>query len=169
MLKLITNHVSYKGEIMASVEWNAVARRHLDAKINKQTPIGKLAPPPRGWLKAIREALGMTTAQLARRMGISQPGVVMLEQSEAAATIKLETLARAAAALNCRLVYALIPNEPLEMMVQTRVHQIAKQHIGAVEQTMRLENQGVDDAAARERQVEFMSRKINARILWNGL
>jgi predicted DNA-binding mobile mystery protein A len=154
---------------MEKAERNAIARRHLDAKINAQTPIGKLTPPSRGWLKAVREALGMTTAQLARRMGISQPGIVMLEQSEAAATIKLETLARAAEALNCRLVYALIPNEPLETMVQARARLIAKQHIGTVEHTMRLENQGVEDAVARERQVESVSRKIDARILWNGL
>ena len=123
--------------------------------------------PPRGWIKAIREALGMSTAQLARRMGISQPGVVVLEQSEALAHIKLETLQRAAAAMNCRLVYALVPEEPLETMVRKRAQLIAMQHLGAVEHSMRLEAQGVEDMAARERQLDALAGQIDARTLWD--
>ena len=85
---------------MGNTKQNTTARRHLDARINRQTPVDGLVRPPRGWIKAIREALGMSTAQLARRMGIRQPGVVVLEQSETLAHIKLEALQRAAAALN---------------------------------------------------------------------
>jgi predicted DNA-binding mobile mystery protein A len=152
---------------MAKAERNAVARRHLDARVNKQTPVEKLARPPRGWIKAIREALGMSTAQLARRMEISQPGVVMLEQSEALGTIKLETLQRVAEAMNCQLVYALVPNEPLETMIRERARQIARQHLGSVEHSMRLENQGVEDRAAREQQLDAMASQIDARNLWD--
>ncbi|MDR3440599.1 mobile mystery protein A [Telmatospirillum sp.] len=152
---------------MAKAERNAMARRHLDARINKQTPAEKLTRPPRGWIKAIREALGMTTAQLARRMEISQPGVVVLERSEAAGTIKLDTLQRAAAALNCRLVYALVPDEPLGTMVRERARQLAQRHLGTVEHTMRLENQGIEDLADREQQLDIMASQIAPRILWD--
>ena len=76
------------------------------------------APPVRGWIKAIREALGMTTAQLAKRLGVRQPSVVALEQSEARGTIELATLRRVAEALDCTLVYALIPNKPLEATIR---------------------------------------------------
>jgi predicted DNA-binding mobile mystery protein A len=152
---------------MGNAEHTTTARRHLDARLNRQTPVDGLVRPPRGWIKAIREALGMTTAQLARRMGISQPGVVILEQSEALAHIKLETLQRAAAAMNCRLVYALIPEEPLETMVQKRARLIALQHLGAVEHSMRLEAQGIEDKTAREAQLEALARQIDARTLWN--
>lgn len=152
---------------MGNVERNATARCHLDARVNRQTPVDGLVRPPRGWIKAIREALGMSTAQLARRMGISQPGVVVLEQSEAMAHIKLETLQRAAAAMNCRLVYVLVPEEPLETMVRKRARLIAMQHLGAVEHSMKLEAQGVDDMAARERQLEALASQIDARTLWD--
>ena len=82
---------------MAIDDHNAVARRHLDARVHAKAPLEGLVRPPRGWIKAIREALGMTTAQLARRMQISQPAIVLLEQSEASGRIKMETLQRAAA------------------------------------------------------------------------
>jgi predicted DNA-binding mobile mystery protein A len=152
---------------MEKAQRNAVARRHLDTRVNQRTPVENLARPPRGWIKAIREALGMTTAQLARRMEISQPGVVMLERSEASGTIKLDTLQRAAAALNCHLVYALVPNEPLESMVLQRARQLALRHLDAIEHTMRLENQEVEDRAARKRQLDTMIDQINARTLWD--
>jgi len=152
---------------MGKAERNVVARRHLDARVNKQTPVERLTRPPRGWIKALREALDMSTAQLGRRMEISQPGVVMLEQSEALGTIKLETLQRAAAAMNCQLVYALVPNKPLEAMVQERARLIARQHLGTVEHSMRLENQGVEDRTAREQHLDAVAGQIDARNLWD--
>ena len=151
---------------MDKSERNAVARRVLDARVNKGTPVAKLAKPPRGWIKAIREALGMTTAQLAHRMGISQPRIVDLERSEILGRIKLETLQRAASAMNCQLVYVLLPNEPLETMIQGRARQIAMGHLGSIEHTMRLENQGVEGASARERQIEDMMGQVDHRTLW---
>jgi predicted DNA-binding mobile mystery protein A len=111
----------------------------------------------------------MTTAQLASRMKISQPGVVMLEQSETMGTIKLETLQRAAAALNCQLVYALVPNEPLESMVHQRARLIARKHLDVVEHSMRLENQGVENRAARDQQLEDTASQIAHRTLWNEI
>lgn len=152
---------------MNKAERNAMARRHLDGRLNRQTPVEKLARPPRGWIKAIREALGMSTAQLGRLLDVSQPSVVLLEQSEALGTIKLETLQRAATAMNCQLVYALVPNAPLETMVRERARLIAKRHMGSVEHTMRLENQGVDDEVAREQQLNAMASQIDARTLWD--
>jgi len=148
-------------------ERSAIARRHLDARVSMQTTAEKLTRPPRGWLKAIREALGMTTAQLARRMNISQPGVVMLEKSEASGTIKLETLHRAAEAMNCKLVYALVPVQPLEAMVRKRARFIATQHLDAVEHTMRLENQGIDNQVTREQQLGALASQIRNRHLWD--
>ena len=135
--------------------------------MNPQSPVAGLLRPPHGWIKAIRDALGMSMAQLARRMGISQPGIVRLEQCEAAGRIKLETLQRAAAALNCRLVYALVPIEPLETMVHDRARAIAMRDLAAIEHTMRLENQGVEDRMARDRQLDVMASRIDVRILWD--
>src|SRR6266403_836753 len=91
----------------------ALSRSHLDERFKKMNAVGRFQPPLRGWIKAIREALGMSTLQLAKRLKIKQPSVVALEQSEAKGTIELATLRRVAEALDCTLVYALVPNKPL--------------------------------------------------------
>src|SRR5215813_3110930 len=92
----------------------AQSRARLDERFQKLKPVTQYDVPVRGWIKAIREALGMTTAQLANRLGIKQPSVVAIEQSEAKGTIELATMRRVAEALDCTLVYALVPNKPLE-------------------------------------------------------
>ena len=127
----------------------------------------RLARPQKGWIKAIREALGMSSIQLARRVGIDQSVLYRIESSEIAGKVKLETLERVAAGLNCRLVYALIPNEPLEEMVRKRALEVAGKHLGAVEHTMRLENQAVDDDSARRQQLETLLSEIDMRRLWD--
>jgi predicted DNA-binding mobile mystery protein A len=86
------------------------SRKHLDARFRALGSANRYASPNRGWIKAIREALGMTTVQLAKRLGVKQPSVTALEQSEAKGTIELATLRRVAEALDCVLVYALVPN-----------------------------------------------------------
>ena len=142
------------------------ARQHLDSRLSSAA-LRSLQRPPRGWIKAVRDALGMTTAQLAARLGVSQPAVVLLEQSEAEGHIKLDTLQRAAAALDCRLVYALVPNQPLEHRVQARQREIAERQITAVEHSMTLENQSVEDGAARERLLRTLTEQVDPKTLWS--
>ena len=65
--------------------------------------------PSRGWARTIRKALGMTQAHIAAKLGISRQSVQDLEQAEAERRITLESMDRLARALNCRLVYAFVP------------------------------------------------------------
>ena len=119
------------------------AIRHLDKRFTALRPLAKSPRPPKGWLRAIRDALGMTTAQLADRLGVSQPRIVELEQSEVSGGVTLNTLQRAAEALGCRFVYALVPDRPLADTVRERAELIAARQTGAVAQSMRLEDQEV--------------------------
>jgi predicted DNA-binding mobile mystery protein A len=126
------------------------AIHHLDARFAALHPLAEGIRPPKGWVRAVRDALGMTTAQLARRIGVSQPRIVELEQAEAGGTINMRSLQRAAEALGCRVVYALIPQRPLEVTIRERAERLAARHYGAVEHSMGLEDQGVDDAQASQ-------------------
>lgn len=76
--------------------------------------------PHPGWIRAIRDAIGMTGPQLARRLGITAQGLVSVERSEAQGRIQLNTLRRAAEAMDCVLVYALVPKTSLKAMVDHR-------------------------------------------------
>ena len=116
---------------------------HLDKHFAALRPLAQAQRPPKGWLRAIRDALGMTTSQFAGRLGVSQPRIVELEQSEASGGVTLNTLQRAAEALGCRLVYALVPERPLEKTVRARADLVASRLTAAVEQSMRLEGQEV--------------------------
>jgi predicted DNA-binding mobile mystery protein A len=117
------------------------------------------ARPPRGWVKAIREALGMTTAQLAKRLGISQPSAVGLEKAEAAKVITLETLERAARALDCTLVYVLVPRKPLETIVRERAREKARERLRTISHSMSLEDQRVREEDEHE-QLERLAQKL---------
>ncbi len=126
------------------------ARKKLDKRLNILQNADVLARPPRGWIKAIREALGMTTAQLGKRLGVSQPRVLGIEKAEVAGSITLESLTRAARALDCRVVYAIVPRKPLESLVEDRARELAKQRLRATSHSMALENQRVDEADEQE-------------------
>lgn len=141
-------------------------RSRLDERFNEIRPARRFAPPVRGWIKAIREGLGMTTMQLAKRLGVSQPSVTALEQSEAKGTIELATLRRVAAALDCTVVYALVPNQPLESTVRERARLFAKRRLAPVEHTMLLEDQSVvgRDPEAR---IDELIRETNPRLFWD--
>ncbi|MDD5586178.1 MAG: transcriptional regulator [Alphaproteobacteria bacterium] len=87
-------------------------RHDLDAQFKKWRGLGPAAARPHGgWLRAVREALGMSTRQLGRRLETCSSAVTRLEQSEAAGTIHLASLERAAEALGCKVVYALVPEK----------------------------------------------------------
>jgi predicted DNA-binding mobile mystery protein A len=147
----------------------ALARRHLDARLSKLRNAPELARPPRGWLKALREALGMTAGQFGKRLGVSQPRVSQVEVDEKIGSVTLKTLREAAEALDCELVYALVPTRPLEEMLRERAEEVADQQLNRVSHTMTLENQGLDRrslVAARERLIEDLLRG-NPKSLWD--
>ena len=122
----------------------------LDSHFDEWQPLRGLARPPRGWVRAIREALGMSAATLSERLGTTAGAVTRLEQSEAADRIRLDTLRRAADALGCDLVYLLVPRRPLTAVVRDRARELAHHQIIATEQTMRLEDQATGKTSEME-------------------
>ena len=139
------------------------ASEQLDKRLNELRLLTKATRPSRGWIRAVREALGMTTAQLAKRMDVRQPRIVELEKAEASGNITMRSLERAAEALGCQVVYALIPREPLTTTLEERALQVAERQLSSVEQTMRLEAQGVDDQAQRKRTLERLADDLLRR------
>jgi predicted DNA-binding mobile mystery protein A len=126
------------------------AIRHLDDRFQVLRPLAESPRPAKGWLRAIRDALGMTGAQMGHRLHVTQPSIAGLEQAEVNGSITLHTLQRAAEALGCRLVYALVPERPLADTLRERAELIATRESEAVEHTMRLENQATGDKRVRK-------------------
>ena len=115
--------------------------RQLDDALRPLSESALPTPQRGGWLKTIREALGITTRQLATRVGLAQSTLIESEQGEAAETISLAQLRRLADALGCELRYALIPRTPLAGQVDAQADRKARERVAAVAHTMELEAQ----------------------------
>jgi predicted DNA-binding mobile mystery protein A len=125
------------------------------------------AVPRGGWIRAIREAIGMTTAQLAKRVHVTRQAVSDAERREAADEITLAQLRRFAAALDCELVYALLPRRPLREVVDERADKLARGEVAAVAHSMALEAQATDAALVSERVNEVKRQLLAQR--WSRL
>jgi len=148
----------------------ASARKQLGKRLNKLRNSDALSRPPRGWIKAIRDALGMTTTQFGKRLGVSQSTALGFEKSEVSKGITLETLERAARALDCRLVYALVPSKPLELLVEGQARELAKKRLRATSHSMALEDQRVDEADERDHLERLVQKLLNqpGSALWEN-
>jgi predicted DNA-binding mobile mystery protein A len=143
------------------------ARKRLDEKFRAYGPVENFAPPPKGWVRAIRDALGMSLRQLGDRVGMTPQAVSYLEESEANGTVSLNTLRRAAEALDCVVVYALVPKTSLTEMVERRARDIAMRAIGRVSHSMALEDQQVDrDLESRIQR--YIANAVTDRNLWDS-
>jgi predicted DNA-binding mobile mystery protein A len=100
--------------------------------------------PAKGWLRAIREATGITVSEAAKRMGRAPSLVIQQERAETDYRITLRSLREAADALGCQLVYALIPkNGSIHELAEERARTKATENVRAVEHSMALEDQAV--------------------------
>jgi predicted DNA-binding mobile mystery protein A len=129
---------------------NELRLRQLDAELRKYAAL-RTSAPNTGWIKEIRRAIGMTAAQLAKRLHVTQAAVTGWEGREQKGTISLNTLRKAADALDCDLAYVFIPRGGLESTVNRRITDVARQRVGDVGHTMGLEQQPVSDAYAKRR------------------
>ena len=141
-----------------SPDQTILARKSLDRRL---APLRAepLIAPPNGWIKAIREALGMTTRQLAARMGAARSRVTAIEKAEVTGSTTIKTLREAAEAMNCTLVYAIVPTSTLDDILREQAARKADVELARHHHTMRLENQAMDKrdlAAERERLVSDM-------------
>lgn len=148
-----------------------LARRKLDetGRGLREATTRFLAKPHGGWIAAVREALGMSASDLGDRMGISRAAVAKLEGNERRRTIQLDTLQRAADALECDVVYALVPRRLLQHIVDDqRMRVLANMH-ARTQHHMRLEAQESLDPE----QLEHLRREAEALVpdalLWQKI
>lgn len=141
-----------------------LAATQLDRKL---TVVREAAVPFRnavasGWVRALRQALGLSTAALGRRMNLAQQSVVQLEQNEKDGTITLASLRRAAEALDAEVIYAVVPRKNLRETISERAKELARQRVAPVAQSMQLEAQGISEKELSERITE-LARELEQR------
>ncbi|GBR76734.1 helix-turn-helix XRE-family transcriptional regulators [Candidatus Termititenax persephonae] len=109
----------------------------LDRKLNKS------APPPVGWIYAVRTALGMSRRQLGKRLKVSAQSIKDLEENEASGTVSLNRLKMAGQALGLQFNYSLRPMAgSLQKILEQAAQKTAKEIVERTSANMRLEQQG---------------------------
>ena len=143
-------------------------QRQLDAGLTRWRSVELPTRPPSGWIKAIREALGMPAAHLAKRLGLVPSTVLRLETSEADDTITLSSLRRVAEALGCELQYALVPKQTIAQTMETQANKIARERMATVAHSMALEAQASSDDAVNTQVQEIAESLLRGsrRELW---
>ena len=147
-----------------------LARKQIERRLAPLRKAPEFARPARGWIKAVREALGMTAAQLGARIGVSQSRIARIEKDEAEDAVTLATLRRVAEGLDCTLVYALVPNRPLDEIMAERARAAADAQLKRTHHSMRLENQALDkhDLEAERERLAMEILAGDPRRLWDA-
>jgi predicted DNA-binding mobile mystery protein A len=148
-----------------------LVREQLDASLQRLSPLLDVTAPPKGWIRAIRDALRMTAKQLATRLGVAQQAVARIEKEELAGSVTIKTMRRIAECLDCVFVYGFVPRTSLEETVARQAKKVAAQRLAQASQTMSLENQ----ALSRKENEQALSDLVDELIrtlpsnLWNKL
>ncbi len=125
-------------------------RQQYQHKFDENLMIKNIRRPKEGWIRTLRKALGMSSPQLARILGLGKAQVSQMERMEIDDRITLKQLRRVAEELDCELVYALVPRTPIQEMIRERADFKAKKIIGAANQHMILESQQLDESSLNE-------------------
>jgi predicted DNA-binding mobile mystery protein A len=160
------------------VSYQRLATRQLSEALARYATAAVTPRPRNGWIAAIRDTLDMTVRQFATRLGVTPSSALRLEQREREDTISLGALRRAADALDCDLVYAVVPrlapsskntDNLIQDLIEARAREVATAEIGRVAHTMALEDQTVD-AADLQTQIAERAAVIaeSPRRLWDA-
>ncbi|OJW68892.1 MAG: XRE family transcriptional regulator [Candidatus Amoebophilus sp. 36-38] len=144
--------------------------QQLNNKMLDYASLQKVIPPPTGWIKAIRMALGMSLQQLGNRLSITKQSVQDIERREKDGSITMKALRETAKALDMQLVYGFVPNDgSLEALIERKAKELARQIVLRTSNTMKLEDQENTKhriAKAIKERTEAIKKEM-PKTLWN--
>jgi predicted DNA-binding mobile mystery protein A len=125
--------------------------------------------PRIGWIASVRQALGMSKTQLAKRIDITRPSLNELESNEVKEAITLASMRKIADALGCDVQYILVPRKPLAQMIAERAMKKASTKLGRVNQSQALEASALKAASLSGAVVDLAKEyEVNRPAdLWN--
>ena len=125
----------------------SIRRQQIDAQLAQFVDLSNAPTPKGGWIRAVREALGMSLEQFARRLGLASASTAFqLEHAEENGSITIKRMRAAADSLGCDLIVALVPRVSLERAAQEQALRKARERLDRLSHTMAMEAQHVDEA-----------------------
>lgn len=142
----------------------------LTDNVNRFICLKENNPPVKGWIRAIREALGMSGVQFAKRLGVSPQRVATLEKAEVAGAVTIRSMRHAAEALDCVFVYALAPRSSLEDTIRRQALEVARERLKHTSHTMLLEDQQLSKEKMRKALDAAVEELVDAmpKELWDN-
>ena len=143
-----------------------VAKQYRDKVNQAVSQFGSLSMlpnhglPKEGWLRTVRTALGMSGTQLAKKLGVTKARISKAEQDEPHGSVTLKTMQSMAEAMDCKFVYAIVPKQNVEAVIQERAIEKARARVKAASTHMALEAQSLS-----KEQLEFEIERIAAQII----
>jgi predicted DNA-binding mobile mystery protein A len=134
-------------------------RQQLDERLKPLKNLAESGMPSQGWIKSIREALGLSSRQLGKKTGIDQSRVSRLENAEKTGELKLSSLQKIAKGLNMKFVYGFVPEDSLEQLLRAQARKIALKRMKRLNDTMSLEKQALS-SVDQEKALNNMIDKI---------
>jgi len=136
-------------------------KRIIQQKLNLFSKLNEPMPPS-GWVKAIRGSLGLTIRQLAERVGVGHGSIAKLEKRETKRKVTIESLENAARAMDCKVVYAIVPIESgntLDDIIKNKAYEATRKVMKDVAHTMRLEKQGTSEKQI-QKEIERVAQEL---------
>lgn len=148
-------------------EFNVLKKNQVKARLSSLRENDLIPRPQVGWIRFIREALGMSSKALAHRLGVTPATMSETEKAELDESLTLKRLRRVADGMNCELVYYLLPREDVSVMVKKRAEHVAREKVMQMQLNMEYEDQAVREEFLRELVEVEVRRLMNSKKLWD--
>lgn len=145
-------------------------REQLDATLQRFKPILLVSPPKKGWIRAVRDALGMTGLQFSKRLNVNPSRVTEMEHGEISGSLTIKTMRKAAESLNCVFVYAIVPQKTLEDIVKKQIQKAAHERFNRISHTMDLEDQELSSKEKKKALKELEEELLRSmpKFMWDN-
>ena len=136
-----------------------VIKQYQDLVDKAAASTKEVSTPPEGWLCTVRKALNMPVSKLAKRLRVGRATIYQAEKGELTGSVTLKTLNKIAQAMNCRLVYAIVPESDVHSLIKSQAKLMAQTIVHQANVHMALEDQSLSQADV-EREIERLTHKI---------
>jgi len=144
--------------------------QQLNNKMLGFASLKEVVMPPTGWVKAIRNVLGMSMQQLGNKLSVSKQGVLDIEKREKEGSITIKSLREIARVLDMQLVYGFVPNDgSMDALIEKRARELATEIVMRTANTMKLEDQA-NSQKRIQKAIEERTASIKnemPKILWD--
>jgi predicted DNA-binding mobile mystery protein A len=150
-----------KEEFMKA-KYRELMMSQIKNRIEQIRPLANLSDMKEGWIRTMRNSLGMTGKQLGNKIGVTQERITRMESDEIRGGLTLKNLRRVAEKLNCTFVYGMVPNRDFEKMIEEQSEKLARKQTDDAFHTMSLEKQALTDSQMKA-EIERLKREISRK------